>query len=332
MFKDQGVNWFIKYNAISDGLSNLFQLDIGDRQSLLKAFRDDLNFYQNLDNDKYQLKFLSLADDIKNVAKPFFTALYDDILGGSTGFRMDGLSINGLRREHVRKGYFQENRLSNGYPNPVCPACLGSIEVNLDDGYADLDHYLTKSIYPTLSLSPDNLIPLCKICNQSIKHAENPLKNHLGPGGLLNIFVPYHRTGMEVITVEIDHNGLHERFMIRAMKGKESEASRVANFEALFQLNQRWSDKIHASLYETVKNDVIVEFKDENIPINEELVKKKLEKMYQKHIRSYLTVPDEYVLAQYIDNLSTDHQMFMGFYKEIAETIEMERNDPAKSH
>ncbi|GFZ94158.1 hypothetical protein GCM10008018_45750 [Paenibacillus marchantiophytorum] len=323
-FMGQGVDWFIRYKAVRGGLSNLFKLKQEDRKALHLAFQGDIKFFTYLERLNYKLKFPDLPNCVKKVAKPFFEALYDDILGGSTGFRMNGLSVPQLRRVHVRKGYFEANKKTNGYFNPVCPACLGEIAVTEKDGYADLDHYLTKSIYPTLSISPDNLIPLCKTCNENIKGAQDPLKNYPKKGGLLNIFFPYHRPGIDSITVEINQRDPDEKFMVVTVKGKESESIRVENFEALFQLNERWSGKINSSLYETVRAHIISEFIDGEELLTETSVRKKLNKMYTAEMRIRSTVPDSYLLAQYINILTVSSDKFVGFYKDITETIELE--------
>ncbi|WHY65009.1 hypothetical protein [Neobacillus sp. SuZ13] len=318
------MDWFIDYQAVREGITNMCRLKQEYRIALHLAFQEDIDFVSHLNQTDYRLKYLDLPNCVKKVAKPFFEALYDKILGGSTGFRMEGLSIPRLRRGHVRRGYFEVNQKRDGSFNPVCPACLGQIEVTEEDGYADLDHYLTKSIYPFLSISPDNLIPLCKICNENIKGAKDPLENYPGVGGLFNIFFPYHRPGINSIAVEIDQNELDERFIIGTKKGKESDNIRVANFEELFNLNERWSGKINSSLYETVMSEVISEFIGEEELITEELVQKKLKKMYYAAMRSCTTVPDKYLLAQYIYILKVNRDVFVGFYKEFKEEIKLE--------
>ncbi|MEW3697720.1 hypothetical protein QOZ28_31825, partial [Pseudomonas aeruginosa] len=38
---------------------------------------------------------------------------------------------------------------------------------------ADFDHQLCKSKYPLFAVHPDNLIPLCSVCNQDAKKAKD---------------------------------------------------------------------------------------------------------------------------------------------------------------
>jgi len=324
-FRDQGVDWFINYKTIKSGLSDIFKLKQEHREALYIAFKEDIDFVKQMDCPDYRMKFPDLPKCVKKVAKPFFEALYDEVLGGSTGFRMKGLSLPYLKRVDVRKGCFEANRKADGHFNSVCPACLGEIEVTEEDGYADLDHYLTKSIYPTLSVSPDNLIPLCKTCNENVKGAEDPLKNHLEAGGMLHLFFPYHRPGLNSIKVGIHKEEVNEQFIVGAVEGKESENTRVANFEALFDLNKRWSGKINSSLHETVRSHVISEFIDQEEQMTELLVQKKLHKMFKAEMRTHGTVPDSYLLAQYVNILMINHDQFVGFYKDVAKTLELEQ-------
>lgn len=51
-------------------------------------------------------------------------------------------------------------RIKSGLKNGRCPICGNRCKE------PDLDHYLPKSIFPTLCVTPDNLIPICRICNR----------------------------------------------------------------------------------------------------------------------------------------------------------------------
>ncbi|SDJ61389.1 HNH endonuclease [Jeotgalicoccus aerolatus] len=56
------------------------------------------------------------------------------------------------------KGRQYYDLIKSNVKNNRCPYCLHfDIE--------DLDHYLPKSVYPSLSLTTENLIPACKTCN-----------------------------------------------------------------------------------------------------------------------------------------------------------------------
>lgn len=55
-----------------------------------------------------------------------------------------------------------------------CPICGSS------GGTTELDHYLPKSIFPTLCVTPDNLIPICSTCNKR-KRATYSLEKNARP-------------------------------------------------------------------------------------------------------------------------------------------------------
>lgn len=65
----------------------------------------------------------------------------------------------------------------------ICKACgmkeLAVFRAGLVDGdqwRADYDHQLCKSKYPIFAVHPDNLIPLCDVCNQDAKKAKDLFK------------------------------------------------------------------------------------------------------------------------------------------------------------
>lgn len=292
------------------------------------AFCEDIKFASNINRTDFEFKYPLLPSCIKEIVKPLFTALYDDVLGGSTGIRMTNLSIERLKRQDVRKGFYKANRKRLGGINSTCPACLGSISIGSDDGYADLDHYLTKSVYPLLSVSSDNLIPICKTCNQTgVKGNQNPLKNCTEKGGILNIFIPYHRPGIDFIEIstnpENDSLFPDEKIILGAKKGKESQINRIKNIEWLFKLNERWSGQINSNIYETIIYAVIDIIRDLNEPITEELVRIKLKKLYQSYLRSYKAFPDRFLAADYTRIILNDPVRFESFFRTIKEEIDL---------
>ncbi|NGM83946.1 hypothetical protein G5B47_16125 [Paenibacillus sp. 7124] len=321
------MEWFLDYKAIREGLTGLYLLSQLERKLLYDSYKADISFAVQLGRADYQFSYPGLPANVKKIAKPFFEALYDDILGGSTGFRMVGLANPNLLRRHVRRGFFEANRKRDNQFNQVCPACLGMIEVDSEDGHADLDHYFTKSIYPMLSVSSDNLIPLCKVCNQTMKRAKDPLEAHRGPGQLAFLFLPYHRPGIESITIELDQTEPDEKIVVGVQREELNDRFRVTNFVSLFELNDRWSGRINSSLYETIRQDVISDFLDPNKALTEQAVKDKLTNLFRAKMSSKSTVPDAYLLAKYVEKIINRIELFSAFYREITEVIDLEREE-----
>ena len=55
----------------------------------------------------------------------------------------------------------------------VCPVCVG--EILFTQGEGENDHYFPRSKFPTLTLHPCNLLPICPNCNgPSFKHEKIP--------------------------------------------------------------------------------------------------------------------------------------------------------------
>lgn len=76
-----------------------------------------------------------------------------------TGAEMETLYTGTLARlESTARPYYDAIRASA--PNDICPYC-GQRTVD------SLDHYLPKSLYPTLVVTPINLIPACSACNKT---------------------------------------------------------------------------------------------------------------------------------------------------------------------
>lgn len=75
-----------------------------------------------------------------------------------TGAEMETLYTGTLARlESTARPYYDAIRASA--PNDICPYC-GQRTVD------SLDHYLPKSIYPALAVTPINLVPACSACNK----------------------------------------------------------------------------------------------------------------------------------------------------------------------
>ncbi|WP_454861683.1 hypothetical protein [Peribacillus frigoritolerans] len=317
-FKGQNIMWLLRFKAIKIGIKEILELSNENREVLFNTYCEDLDFASGIEKRVFKFNYPSLPNDVKKVAKPFFTALYDDILGGASGIRMKGLSVTNLKRENVRKGFFKANKKEYGL-NATCPACLGDMGMVSDDGYADLDHYFTKSLYPMLSISADNLIPVCKVCNTTgVKGSKNPLNDYQHPGGLLNIFLPYHRPGIDYIQIKMDSVKANERICLESKTNEEINKNRIKNTEWLFNLNERWSGRINSSINDNLINAVEISLNEDEI-ITEELVRNKLSKVSNQFLKSKYIVPDMWLSAEYARLLLNSPTKFKSFYFRILE-------------
>jgi len=90
----------------------------------------------------------------------------------------------------------------------ICKACgmkeLAAFRAGIVDGEqwrADYDHQLCKSKYPIFAVHPDNLIPLCDVCNQDAKKAKDLFKYKKRRERLA--FYPYAEEAQSSLKIEI---------------------------------------------------------------------------------------------------------------------------------
>ncbi|WP_016953880.1 hypothetical protein [Catenovulum agarivorans] len=92
----------------------------------------------------------------------------------------------------------------------ICKACgmkeLAPFRAGIPDGdqwRADYDHQLCKSKYPIFAVHPDNLVPLCDVCNQDAKKAKDLFRHKNGTERLA--FYPFNEDAQALVEIEIDN-------------------------------------------------------------------------------------------------------------------------------
>ncbi|MGP5307441.1 hypothetical protein [Vreelandella alkaliphila] len=92
----------------------------------------------------------------------------------------------------------------------ICKACgmkeLAAFRAGIpesDQWRADYDHQLCKSKYPIFAVHPDNLVPLCDVCNQDAKKAKDLFRHKNGTNRLA--FYPYNEEAKGLIVIEIEN-------------------------------------------------------------------------------------------------------------------------------
>jgi len=92
----------------------------------------------------------------------------------------------------------------------VCKACgmsvLSPVRLNISEDEqwrSDYDHQLCKSKYPLYAVHPDNLIPLCDICNQDAKKNKDLFKDNNGESR--PSFYPYRESCKQFIGIKVDN-------------------------------------------------------------------------------------------------------------------------------
>lgn len=169
------------------------------KQQLFEVMRDNQNFQVFFENPKRNL-FDFMNEDCRKVLKSLCTHLYCStkdlapIVTASGGTNITG-HFNAYRAQTV-----------NGN---ICKACgmkeLAAFRAGIpgdDQWRADYDHQLCKSKYPIFAVHPDNLIPLCDVCNQDAKKAKDLFRHNNGTDRLA--FYPYNEEASGLIDIAID--------------------------------------------------------------------------------------------------------------------------------
>lgn len=121
-------------------------------KNIVSNFRDSLQSLLNYNNDfDIKMKKRTVQELSIQIAEPYFV----------NGDEMIKLYNNKLVKSKKGRKYYDQ--ILSSSPKNRCPLC-GVREVST------LDHYLEKSKYPYLSVSPYNLVPSCKDCNYGKKN------------------------------------------------------------------------------------------------------------------------------------------------------------------
>ncbi len=170
-----------KIGLTRDKFKDLFvalnEADEDIRQQLFELMRDTQDLQAFFDAPQRSL--LDFMDEPSRQAlKKLSTHLYcstkdlDPVIAASGGTNITA-HFNSFRDQSI-----------NGN---VCKACgmekLAPFRAEVPEGdqwRADYDHQLCKSRYPIFAVHPDNLIPLCDVCNQDAKKAKDLFRHKDG--------------------------------------------------------------------------------------------------------------------------------------------------------
>lgn len=139
----------------------------------------------NVSNKKLKDALLNALDTIEDAERDFDLKKISNELS----LIPQHIAVNAIVNESTLKSIYTDrmvNKQNKGRvhydniflsaPNGICPLCSQRI-------VATLDHYLPKSLYPILSVSPLNLIPACFDCNKGklIDYPSNSMEETLHP-------------------------------------------------------------------------------------------------------------------------------------------------------
>lgn len=212
------------------------KLTPGERKKLWKAVKNDIGFYEKLDDPNFEFLYLKLSEPTKKAGNELLLRFYK-ILGSKKGFanlvgqkeQMNGAVFEKLYREANKKCL-------------ICPACLIDWLPPAIAGISqnDREHYFPQSIYPPLAVHPFNLAIACIKCNQRRHRDTDPIFDHKA-GALLDSFLPYTRPGLNQIELRFTPAGTRGMVKLSGKSGELRAANRATNFDRIYKLSDYWS-------------------------------------------------------------------------------------------
>lgn len=177
--------------------AELQKMDVAERRQLYEVCNNNQDlalFFAQPQRDLLDFLPATCLNALKNLASHLYCATKDlqPIIDACAG-----VNIN---------AHFHSFRDVNGN---VCKACgmslLSPIRANIPEEQqwrADYDHQLCKSKYPIFAVHPDNLIPLCDICNQDAKKSKDLFVCQAG--NARSSFHPYVDSANQYVDIQID--------------------------------------------------------------------------------------------------------------------------------
>ena len=240
-----------KKSVIRKAVEKILKLPHSQRKMLWKAVKNDIGFYEKLDDPNFEFLYRKLPDSTKEVGNELLLRFYK-ILGSKAGFanlagqkaRLNGAILESLYREANKKC-------------PICPACLLERLPRPVKGISqnDREHYFPQSIYPPLAVHPFNLTIACIRCNQRRHSNFDPISEHKA-GALLDSFLPYTRPGLDQIELQFTPAATRGMVKLSGKPGDTHAVKRARNFDQMYKLSDYWShylEDIDYTLRETVR-------------------------------------------------------------------------------
>ncbi len=243
--------------------------DEGDE--ILRAYSADIAFESHMDDTAFLFSFQMLSQETRDAIKPLMTEFYDSLL--ARGF--DASVHNGrgpFTRHSLLAAFWQANdRLK------VCPACDAARRVEqltptrattdsladdaaleADSGtekvYTDLDHFLPAAQYPFLSVHPQNLVPICSLCNREVKVQADPIGNHKS-APLVSTYHPYYRPAIDYVDVAVGRDDLG-RLKVVLTDSRSPDRRRLDTLNRILRLNTRWKGDLEQHYLDVVLDEL----------------------------------------------------------------------------
>lgn len=234
--------------AATDFLKDLVdyvKFPLAEKSQVLADFVHDQDYFAQLDNPSFSFHFLpgnsSAHEKATGLLVKFYIFLGEgyppELVGHPSGTAP-------FTKHDVIVGY----KRTNPSLEYICPCCDNAFTDNPrtvgGQGYT-IEHYFPKSLYPSLSLHPMNLIPMCNFCND-IKGNVDPL-NPLPLPIILSIsyaemFHPYSRPVRGLAKLEVITNpACSESMEFIAKNPPPTYKPSIDSYSIMYQIPDRWN-------------------------------------------------------------------------------------------
>lgn len=233
------TRWVTGKRNLYTALIDLVACDVAEKAQVLQDFIHDQDFWITSDPNNFQFAFASSATPAHQHAatclKEFFQNLH------ASGAIVPHPSK--ARKEQIVEGYLETNPDLLG----ACPCCQGTWAEQASHGASSytLEHIFHKEQYPTLSVHPYNLLPICNVCNQRRGNRDalrTPRGAQLTVG---RAFHPFFRPVLEYVELECRSSGLRpEQLRFRNLPTHlEDWSEAVDTYAHLYEIPRRWEQR-----------------------------------------------------------------------------------------
>jgi hypothetical protein len=196
-----------------------------ERQVALDAFRHDREFAAHITDSAFLFQLrLSNKDALHTWLKKFYDQL------GASGFH----SL--VSKDH--SGDYHKDRWWTLFikENPNQSMCITCDGMMIDK--RSIEHYLPRSLYPALSIHPNNLVPMCQKCNGG-KESDDPLNGR----NLTEIFFPYRDAIDQLVDLEFSSTSKErETIIIKPIGNAPELTAQITHYANAYQIPKRWND------------------------------------------------------------------------------------------
>lgn len=256
-----------------------------ERRLAFEAFKHDRQFDQFLSDPSFRFQMnLSSKEALHAWLKQFYKQLT------ASGFHPL------ICKNHSSN--FQKNQwwelFSKENPNQaMCVICDGMMTDK-----KSIEHYLPISLYPSLSIHPANLVPMCQTCNGG-KQSYDPLDGR----NITEIFFPYRDTVSQVIDLEFFPVSIErEEITIKPIGAAPELNSQLSHYTNIYQIPKRWNDGFDdiTMLAMGKLRDRVVILREEGVSIDREKFLAAIERTAKQLEKDWGTFPYGYPASKWL--------------------------------